>query len=390
MKNIIVFYQGYLPATTYGGPVVSITNIVKELKDHYQFHIICSGYEVDGKTLLTGIEMNSWNRGKNGENILYLDNKNNNWKTILQKTIHLKSIDLIYVSSVFFVRQLINSIKLSTYKKAPIIIAPRGEFEKNALSIKKYKKKIYIYILKAVLQGHNIFFQATNYKEKLNIEKTLQVDSEKVIMLSNIPSQPNEKCNISKKRIKNVNNVKVCYVSRIQTIKNLKFSLKCLINIDASINVQYDIYGPIENEKYWQECREIIKKAPRNIEITYKGQLERENIFNTLSEYDLFFLPTLSENFGHVIAEALFSGCPVLISDQTPWTDINNTNAGKAIPLHEQDKFVSYIEKIAKLNNSELLKMKKSAVDYVKEKTNINEKVNSYIVNFDNVISSEQ
>jgi hypothetical protein len=41
-----------------------------------------------------------------------------------------------------------------------------------------------------------------------------------------------------------------------------------------------------------------------------------------LAEYDLFLFPTLGENYGHVISEALASGCPVVISDQTPWRNL--------------------------------------------------------------------
>ena len=35
-------------------------------------------------------------------------------------------------------------------------------------------------------------------------------------------------------------------------------------------------------------------------------------------EYDLLFLPTKGENFGHVILESMSAGTPVLISDTTP------------------------------------------------------------------------
>ena len=48
---------------------------------------------------------------------------------------------------------------------------------------------------------------------------------------------------------------------------------------------------------------------------------------------DLFFLPTRGENFGHVIAEALSVGTPVLISDQTPWRKLAAVGLGHDLPL---------------------------------------------------------
>ena len=38
-----------------------------------------------------------------------------------------------------------------------------------------------------------------------------------------------------------------------------------------------------------------------------------------MGEADLMVLPTASENFGHVIAEALSGSCPVMCSQYTPW-----------------------------------------------------------------------
>ena len=48
----------------------------------------------------------------------------------------------------------------------------------------------------------------------------------------------------------------------------------------------------------------------------------------------MFFLPTLGENFGHVIAES-----PVLISDQTPWRNLKNHGVGWDLPLNDPDSF---------------------------------------------------
>lgn len=86
--------------------------------------------------------------------------------------------------------------------------------------------------------------------------------------------------------------------------------------------VVFDIYGPAEDQNYWAQCQESAKLLPQNIRFQYCGALQPMQVPDKLAEYDLFFLPTLGENFGHVIAEALSSGLPVLISDTTPWRDL--------------------------------------------------------------------
>src|SRR5205823_5914523 len=43
---------------------------------------------------------------------------------------------------------------------------------------------------------------------------------------------------------------------------------------------------------------------------------------------DLFILPTLSENFGLVIAEALACGLPVITTRAAPWSDLETHRCG--------------------------------------------------------------
>ena len=49
------------------------------------------------------------------------------------------------------------------------------------------------------------------------------------------------------------------------------------------------------------------------------------------SEADLFILPSHSENFGLVVAEALSFGLPVITTKATPWTGIANQKCGWVI-----------------------------------------------------------
>jgi glycosyltransferase involved in cell wall biosynthesis len=52
-----------------------------------------------------------------------------------------------------------------------------------------------------------------------------------------------------------------------------------------------------------------------------------------LQTVHVFVLPSKGESFGHAIFEALSLGCPVLISNQTPWNNLLAQNAGIDLPL---------------------------------------------------------
>jgi len=46
----------------------------------------------------------------------------------------------------------------------------------------------------------------------------------------------------------------------------------------------------------------------------------------------LFLLPSHSENFGLVIAEALAHGIPAVVTDTTPWQSMNSVGVGWCVP----------------------------------------------------------
>src|SRR5690606_35406238 len=77
------------------------------------------------------------------------------------------------------------------------------------------------------------------------------------------------------------------------------------------------------------------------------GSVEPARVTGLFSKYDSFLLPTRGENYGHVIAEALSVGTPVLISDQSPWRELQSDDLGWDLPLTEIAEFASTIERVA-------------------------------------------
>jgi glycosyltransferase involved in cell wall biosynthesis len=47
-------------------------------------------------------------------------------------------------------------------------------------------------------------------------------------------------------------------------------------------------------------------------------------------------LPSRGENFGHIVPEAWAAGCPVLVSDRTPWRNLAQQGVGWDLPLEPQ------------------------------------------------------
>lgn len=73
-------------------------------------------------------------------------------------------------------------------------------------------------------------------------------------------------------------------------------------------------------------------------EITARGAAEKVFVFDSAGHpppyavASLFVLPSHSENFGLVIAEALAAGVPALVTDTTPWTALGPQGCGWCVP----------------------------------------------------------
>jgi glycosyltransferase involved in cell wall biosynthesis len=86
-----------------------------------------------------------------------------------------------------------------------------------------------------------------------------------------------------------------------------------------------------------------------------------------MASTDLFFLPTAGENFGHAIFEALSTGAPVLISDQTPWRGLAASMAGWDLPLTDRAPWVEAIESFARLPEAQRIAYRQGAASVARK-----------------------
>ena len=148
-------------------------------------------------------------------------------------------------------------------------------------------------------------------------------------------------------------------------------------------NVEFTLYGPDEDKDYWSECKKELNKLPDNVKWEWKGNLDSEKVVETLKNQDVFLFPTLGENFGHVIQEALSAGCLCIISDQTPWRDFESQGVGYVLSLKDNKPFVDAIERYAAMEPKEFQEVSDKAHQYAIDVSNNKIKNTGYRKIFD-------
>ena len=138
-------------------------------------------------------------------------------------------------------------------------------------------------------------------------------------------------------------------MGRISTIKNLHLAIQALKQIHVNREVVFSIYGNIEDEEYWGSFKNEIT-THGHIKIEYMGVAPPADLPEIFANSTFLLLPTKHENYGHAIVEAWSNGCPVIISRNTPWKNLNVQNLGWDVDLKNFDNLVSTIQEAADLD----------------------------------------
>ncbi len=376
MKKILIFTDSFLPGFKGGGPITSVSNLVSLLNNNFDILICTKDSDFGDTKPYKDIEQDKITKYKE-YNVIYLSNMN---KQSLSKVIDDFNPDLLYLNSFFSTTtQIVMFLNKLTFKKK-LIVAPRGELQENALNIKKAKKSIYLFIYKLFRLYKNTSFHSTDTIETKSIKDIFGIDA--ITQLQNAV-----KLHKFEPLIKRENELKIIFVSRVSRKKNLHYALNLLKNI--KYDIVFDIYGPKEDMDYWNECQDIIDSLPKNIHISYKGSLAQNEIVNKMREYHAFLFPTLSENFGHVIVEAMQSGLVPIISDQTPWLNLDDINAGWDIPLSNEKLYIKAIEQLYEISSEEYTKKSLAIMKYIHNTLDMKKLTKDY-VNFFNKIIGEK
>ncbi len=363
-RKILLVTDFYLPGYKAGGPIRASANLVQHLGSEFDFYILTRDRDYKDKHAFSNISVDQWVRGDN-YHIQYLSPGQQSLKGMLA-AISRSSCDLISLSS-FFSRLTIRVLilrRLGLLPRVPCILSVQGEFSPEALKLRRIRKSMYVKAAKMVGLFSGLYWNASSSFEEDDIRKHFGGQIE--VFVSPDLSEPIGvlPAGCERKPPKEAGRARIVFLSRISRMKNLHIALSLIGNVRGT--VQFDIYGPIEELAYWRKCEAMISRLPDNISCEYMGSVPHDKVLETLSGYDFFFLPTRGENFGHVIIEALTAGLPVVISDNTPWKNLQEKRAGWDISLNDWPGFMSALDRCAEMEQEEYLTYSMSATNYAK------------------------
>lgn len=209
----------------------------------------------------------------------------------------------------------------------PYIVTPRGMLEPWSLSQKKWKKKLawWLYQRNDVQKSACVFTTAKMEAEHVS---NLGITTCKAVIPNGIETDAYP-CKTSVEGVKK----QVLFLSRVHVKKGIELLFEAWKRLHSDyVDWQLLVIGNGEAE-YIHSLENRVESLGLKDSIKILPPVFGEAKIKVYQESALFCLPSFSENFGMVIAEAMSCGTPVITTTNCPWEILNETNTGWCVDL---------------------------------------------------------
>lgn len=237
----------------------------------------------------------------------------------------VKEFDLVHIHEIWNLK-LHKIAAMCRKAKVPYVIAPRGMLEPWSLKQKWLKKRVARFL-----------YQDRDLKKAAALHATADSEKEQFreIGLKNYCIVSPNGVNLPSKKIEVKGQVQVeqrraLFVSRMHAKKGVLELVEAWAKVKPEGWVCELVYTNNGAEELAYEARVKTRVAELGLsdQFIFTGSLDDVKKWEAYGRADLFVLPTYSENFGIVVAEALWAGLPVITTKGTPWSDLISHNCG--------------------------------------------------------------
>lgn len=245
----------------------------------------------------------------------------------------------------------------------PYLTTPRGDLEPWSLKQKTLKKKIALMLYQRNDINKAKCILATADMERDHLRNLGFVNP--IAVIPNGIDIAEYKCRdfFSKGQVKK----QIVFLSRLHPKKGIEI----LIDAWKILSDQYPDWNIVVagngDPDYLESLKIRIREQGLESAIKIIPPIFGEDKYRLYCESSLFVLPTFSENFGMVIAEALSCGVPVITTTGTPWHELNENGIGWCVELSVKN-IADTLKKAISLGEDKLFEMGHKGSSHVRNK----------------------
>lgn len=338
--RVLIVCNGFPPASR-GGSVRTLQYLVVGLTRTHDVYVVSRNHDYQDKTPLR-VTTGRW-QSVDGVHVRY----ERPWRRTpiaLARLAAEVQPDVLFVNSLFATGPVAALVarRLGLIRVAGCLVAPEGECNAVALSKGALKKRLFLRAARLGGLYRDVLWRAADETEMEGIIDCFGAHA--APLLAGAPAPPLESFPSWLGPYPSSDAAHFVFVSGIDRIKGAVHAAQLAL----AANCRLDFYGPIRDSAEFASLQSLIAQHPA--QLRYVGALAGEQVHAVLARSDALVLPTRGETFGYVIGEALLSGCAVLVSDRTPWQDLDRAGCGRVLPIEDDARWVQAIRDVAGLD----------------------------------------
>jgi glycosyltransferase involved in cell wall biosynthesis len=382
--EIFVIIESFLPGDKGGGPVRALDNLLGHLVEAHTFKVFTRNHDYLTAQAYPHVAPNQW-IDRAGASVFYATDATAQKDLI--RAILTEAPDWIYLNGAFppltrfYLLQRQQNPELA---KIPVLLAPHGNFGPASLQYHRWRKQAWLAYAKARGLYQDLRWHAASEREAEQIRAIFGRHAEiRIVSMAPRRKAPSARapaascCDASTSNPATSSTLHLIYFGRLSPEKNLPFAFKLLSRFadeNPGVQVSYDLIGSGE-PRHEAKLRRLSDRLPSAIQVNFIGHLSAEALQSRLHcgtishlrqgfgaqagkppsssithhsspPYTALLMPSLTENFSYTVLESLQAGIPVLISDQTPWRDLQGEGIGWDLPLAEPEPWLQALAQL--------------------------------------------
>jgi len=305
---------------------------------------------------------------------------------------HISSFDIVHINALWLYSTYAAS-KIAKTNKVPYILCPGGTLQSWALRngwLKWLKKKAYLNTIGNLMIGraaclHACSAQEAKYFRQVGYRGPITIIPNGVDT-NEFTGGDGSEAEAYWPELKN--RPVLLFMSRLSPEKGLDILIPVwadLVKSPAYKDSILVIAGP-DVRGYRKVVEGIIDRYNVGSQICMTGMVQGSKKLALLRRADIFVLPSYSENFGIVVAEALACGTPVITTTGTPWEQLQEVDAGRWV-LPREAELARTLRELLNMSDSQRKAMGQRGQDLIKGNYTWDRIVDKFLILYNCVLS---
>lgn len=349
MLKVLHIAPCFYPATYWGGPVYSLYSLCNVLakKQGVELRVLTTDTAGPGRTERLAID--SFPAFFDGGYRVYfcrkLFGRDFSPSLLLRLWRMIEWADIVHLTAVYSV-PTIPALGICRLLRKPVVWSPRGALQRWEGTTKPRIKKMWDYLCAALISKKSGILHVTSKREAT--ESQSRIPGADSVLIPNGVDVPEA---IRPRSWLPEGTLRLLYLGRLDPKKGIDNLLRALgILKDEAISLT--VCG-IGDRSYSLALRRLADQLALRERVRFRGRVDVVEKSAAFMDTDVCVVPSFTENFGLVVAEALAHGVPVIASRGTPWDELEKKGCGLWV-TNDPDSLAEAIMQIRDRNLPEM------------------------------------